>query len=275
VTVAQAQARVGVSGWVYPPWRGVFYPTGLRQADELAYASSHLTSIEVNGSFYSLQRPASWMRWRDATPPDFVFAVKGPRYITHLKRLADIDLALANFLASGVLALGPKLGPLLWQLPPNLRYDHDLLEGFLGRLPRTTGQARELARGREARMDGKEWLQIDEDRPLRHALEPRSPSFDDEAVAQQLTRHGVATVLGDNEGRWPRLDWTTADFAYARLHGDEVLYTSGYDDDALDRWNRWARAHLSAGRDVYIYFDNDAKVRAPIDAMGLIRRLRS
>ncbi|HTL41874.1 MAG TPA: DUF72 domain-containing protein [Pseudolysinimonas sp.] len=275
MTVAQAQARVGVSGWVYPPWRGVFYPTGLRQADELAYASSHLTSIEVNGSFYSLQRPASWMRWRDATPPDFVFAVKGPRYITHLKRLADIDLALANFLASGVLALGPKLGPLLWQLPPNLRYDHDLLEGFLGRLPRTTGQARELARGREARMDGKEWLQIDEDRPLRHALEPRSPSFDDEAVAQQLTRHGVATVLGDNEGRWPRLDWTTADFAYARLHGDEVLYTSGYDDDALDRWNRWARAHLSAGRDVYIYFDNDAKVRAPIDAMGLIRRLRS
>jgi uncharacterized protein YecE (DUF72 family) len=273
--VTVATARVGVSGWVYPPWRGVFYPKGLRQADELAYASSHLTSIEINGSFYSLQRPASWVRWHDNTPEDFVFAVKGPRYITHLKRLADIDLALANFLASGVLALGPKLGPMLWQLPANLPYDHDLLESFLGRLPRTTGQALELARGREARMDGKDWLRIDADRPLRHALEPRSPSFDDPAVAEQLTRHGVATVLGDNEGRWPRLDWTTADFAYARLHGDEELYTSGYDDAALDAWDSWVRAHLSAGRDVYVYFDNDAKVRAPIDAMGLIRRLRA
>jgi uncharacterized protein YecE (DUF72 family) len=164
---------------------------------------------------------------------------------------------------------------MLWQLPANLPYDPDLLEDFLERLPRTTGQALELARGREARMDGKDWLRIDADRPLRHALEPRSPSFDDPAVAEQLTRHGVATVLGDNEGRWPRLDWTTADFAYARLHGDEVLYTSGYDDAALDAWDSWARAHLSAGRDVYVYFDNDAKVRAPIDAMGLIRRLRA
>jgi uncharacterized protein YecE (DUF72 family) len=269
-----AEARVGISGWVYPPWRGVFYPRGLRQADELSYAASHVTSIELNGSFYSLQRPTSWMRWRDLTPDDFVFAVKCPRFITHIKRLGDIDLPMANFFASGVLALGPKLGPLLWQLPPNLKYDHGLVERFLERLPRTTAQALELARRREERMDGKEHLAIDADRPIRHAIEPRSPTFDDPAFAEQLTRHGVATVLGDNEGRWPRLDWTTADFAYARLHGDEVLYTSGYDDDALDGWDRWVRAHLSAGRDAYVYFDNDAKVRAPIDAMGLIRRLR-
>ena len=269
------RARVGVSGWVYPPWRGVFYPKGLRQSDELAYASSHLTSIEINGSFYSLQRPASWIRWRDGTPDDFVFSVKGPRFITHMKRLGDIDLPLANFLASGVLALGPKLGPLLWQLPANLKYDHDLVERFLDRLPRTTAQALELARGREDRMDGKELLEIDADRPMRHAIEPRSATFDDPAFAEQLTRHGVAAVLGDNEGRWPRLDWTTAGFAYARLHGDEVLYTSGYDDASLDGWATWVRRHLEAGRDVFVYFDNDAKVRAPVDAIGLITRLRA
>ncbi|HWM33079.1 MAG TPA: DUF72 domain-containing protein [Pseudolysinimonas sp.] len=269
------EARVGISGWVYAPWRGVFYPKGLRQADELAYASSHVTSIEVNGSFYSLQRRESWARWRDATPADFVFSVKGPRFITHIKRLRDIDAPLANFLASGVLALGPKLGPILWQLPPNLAYDPDAVESFLARLPRSTGAALELARAHDERMEGKAHLEIDADRPLRHAIEPRSPGFDVPAFREQLTRHGVAAVLGDNEGRWPRLDWTTADFAYARLHGDEVLYTSGYDDRALDGWADWTRAHLAGGRDVYVYFDNDAKVRAPVDAMGLIRRLRA
>jgi uncharacterized protein YecE (DUF72 family) len=164
---------------------------------------------------------------------------------------------------------------MLWQLPPNLKYDEDLVERFFAGLPRTTAQALELAKGREARMEGKELLRIDADRPLRHALEPRSPTFDDPAFAEQATRHGIAVVLGDNEGRWPRLDWTTADFAYARLHGDEVLYTSGYDDESLDAWDRWVRTHLSQGRDVFVYFDNDAKVRAPVDAMGLIRRLRA
>jgi uncharacterized protein YecE (DUF72 family) len=269
-----AEARVGISGWVYAPWRGVFYPTGLRQADELAYASSHVTSIEVNGSFYSLQRRESWARWRDQTPDDFVFAVKGPRFITHIKRLRDAEAPLANFLASGVLALGPKLGPMLWQLPANLVYDPDAVEGFLRLLPRTTGAALELARGHDERMEGRAHLAIDADRPLRHGVEPRSPSFAVPEFREQLARHGVATVLGDNEGRWPRLDWVTADFAYARLHGDEELYTSGYDDDALDAWAAWVRAHLSAGRDAFVYFDNDAKVRAPVDAMGLIRRLR-
>jgi uncharacterized protein YecE (DUF72 family) len=270
-----AEARVGISGWVYPPWRGVFYPKGLRQADELAYAASHVTSIEVNGSFYSLQRPASWQRWRDGTPDDFVFSVKGPRFVTHLKRLRDIEAPLANFFASGVLALGQKLGPILWQLPANLRYDAQLIEAFLARLPRTTGDALALARGRDERMEGREHLEIDTDRPMRHAIEPRAHSFDDPGFAEQLTRHRVAAVLGDNEGRWPKIDWVTADFAYARLHGDEVLYTSGYDDEALDAWAAWVRRHLAAGRDAFVYFDNDAKVRAPVDAMGLISRLRA
>jgi uncharacterized protein YecE (DUF72 family) len=269
-----AEARIGVSGWVYAPWRGVFYPKGLRQADELPYAASHLTSIEVNGSFYSLQRPANWIRWRDATPDGFVFSVKGPRFITHMKRLRDIDLPLANFLASGVLALGPKLGPMLWQLPANFTYDEEVVEAFLERLPRTTGDALVIAQNREARMEGREHLATDQSRPLRHAIEPRSASFDTAAFREQLERHDIAAVLGDNEGRWPRLDWTTTDFAYARLHGDEVLYTSGYDEPALARWETWTRAHLEAGRDTFIYFDNDAKVRAPVDAIALIRRLR-
>ena len=270
-----AEARIGISGWVYPPWRGVFYPKGLRQADELAYASSHVTSIELNGSFYSLQRPASWQRWRDATPDDFVFAVKGPRYITHLKRLRDVEMALANFFASGVLAMGAKLGPILWQLPANFQYDADVVERFLGLLPRSTAAALAMARGREERMAGKELLEIDADRPMRHAIEPRSFSFDDPGFAEQLTRHSVAAVLGDNEGRWPKLDWVTAQFAYARLHGDEVLYTSGYDDEALDGWAAWVRRHLANGRDAFVYFDNDVKVRAPVDAIALIKRLRA
>ena len=270
-----AEARIGISGWVYPPWRGVFYPRGLRQADELAYASSHVTSIELNSSFYALPRPASWQRWRDGTPEGLVFSVKGPRLITHMRRLRNAEAPLANFLASGVLAMGAKLGPILWQLPPNLRYDVELVEGFLALLPHTTGEALSLARRREETMAGHDYLEIDVDRPMRHAIEPRSHTFDDPAFAEQAARHGVATVLGDNEGRWPKLDWVTADFAYARLHGDEVLYTSGYDDAALDAWATWVRRHLSAGRDAFVYFDNDAKVRAPIDAMGLIRRLRA
>jgi uncharacterized protein YecE (DUF72 family) len=270
-----ARARIGISGWVYAPWRGVFYPKGLRQADELAYASSHVTSIEINSSFYGLPRPASWMRWRDSVPEDFVVSVKGPRLITHLRRLRDARPPLANFLASGLLALGDRLGPLLWQLPANLTYDEEAIERFLALLPRSMAEALALAHDREDLMAGHEYLRIDADRPMRHAIEPRSHSFDTAEFREQLTRHGVAAVLGDNEGRWPRLDWTTADFAYARLHGDEELYTSGYDDAALDRWADWTRDHLGAGRDVFVYFDNDAKVRAPVDAMGLIRRLRS
>ncbi|MGN6273130.1 MAG: DUF72 domain-containing protein [Protaetiibacter sp.] len=269
-----ATARVGMSGWTYAPWRGEFYPKGLRQADELSYASERVTSIELNGSFYSLQKPASWRKWREETPEDFVFAVKVPRFITHIRRLDDIGEPLANFLASGLLGLGPKLGPLLWQLPPNLEYDPELIGRLLASLPHDTGRALEIARGRGERMRGKELLEIDEPRPMRHAIEPRAFSFDDQEFADQAAAAGVAVVLGDNEGRWPRLDWITTDFAYARLHGDKELYTSGYDDAALDDWEEWVRDHLDHDRDVYVYFDNDVKVRAPLDAMSLVARLR-
>ncbi|QEO15234.1 DUF72 domain-containing protein [Agromyces intestinalis] len=271
------RARVGISGWVYPNWRGTFYPAGLRQRDELEYAASRLTSIEVNGSFYSLQKPANWARWRDAAPDDFVFAVKGPRFVTHIKRLDDVAAPLANFFASGLLALGPKLGPVLWQLPPTLAFDPDLLERFLGMLPRTRGAAAALATGHDERMEGRTWFAVPatDASPLRHAVEVRHPSFEERAHewTAQLARHGVASVTADTAGRYPRIDATTADFAYARLHGDEELYTSGYDDGAIDRWAAWTRARLAEGRDAHLYFDNDAKVRAPFDAMALIARL--
>lgn len=270
-----AQARVGISGWLYPPWRGVFYPRGVRQADELEYASRHVTSIEVNGSFYSLQRPASWVKWRDTVPDDFVFAVKGPRFVTHIKRLGDVDAPLANFFASGVLTLGAKLGPVLWQLPPNLAFDEALLDAFLARLPRTHGEAAALARHRDRRMAGRTAyaLGVPADRVIRHAVEVRHPSFETDAWRSVLERHVVASVTADTAGKYPRVDWVTADFAYARLHGEEELYTSGYDEPSLDRWADWTRAHLETGRDAYLYFDNDAKVRAPFDAMALIARL--
>jgi uncharacterized protein YecE (DUF72 family) len=270
-----AEARVGISGWLYRPWRGVFYPKGLRQADELAYASARMTSIEVNGSFYSLQRPANWHRWRDGTPDGFIFAVKGPRFVTHIKRLRDVDAPLANFFASGVLDLGAKLGPVLWQLPPTLAFDAGLLDAFLARLPRSRADAAALASRHDERMEGRASFATGDDAPIRHAVEVRHPSFEDESEewADVLARHGVASVTADTAGKYPRIDRTTADFAYARLHGEEELYASGYDDASLDRWAAWTRAHLDAGRDAYLYFDNDIKVRAPYDAMGLIARL--
>ena len=273
--IDSASARIGISGWLYPRWRGDFYPKGLRQADELEYAANRLTSVEINGSFYSLQRPASWVKWRDTVPDDFAFAVKGPRFITHIKRLGDIDAPLANFLASGVLALGPKLGPVLWQLPPNLAFDEALLDAFLARLPRTHGDAAAIARRHDRRMSGRAAyaLRVPREQPLRHAVEVRHPSFESDAWRDLLERHRVASVIADTAGRYPRLDWVTADFAYARLHGEEELYTSGYDDDSLDRWAEWVRSHLDAGRDAFVYFDNDVKVRAPYDAMALIARL--
>ena len=158
------EVRVGISGWRYPPWRGVFYPAGLAQRRELEYASRRMTSVEINGSFYSLQRPESYRRWAAETPDDFVFAVKGPRFVTHMKKLAGVEAPLANFFASGVLALGPKLGPLLWQLPPSLGFDPGRLDRFFEQLPRSTGAAAALAERHDERMDGRSLLTADADR---------------------------------------------------------------------------------------------------------------
>ncbi len=271
--------RVGISGWRYPAWRGDFYPQGLPQRRELEHAASQLTSIEVNGSFYSLQRPSSYAAWRaeaTAARPDFVFAVKGPRFVTHMKRLREVDVPLANFFASGVLALGQALGPVLWQLPENLRFDAAVLDDFLGRLPRSTADAASLAGRHDDKVPADRALTVTEDdRPLRYALEFRSPTFATPAAYEVLRRHGVATVYADTAGRWPKVDEDTASFRYLRLHGDEELYASGYTDRALDEWAERCRGWAEAGQDVFCYFDNDMKGYAPHDARRLIGRLAS
>lgn len=284
--------RIGISGWRYAPWRGVFYPEKLQQRRELEYASDVFPTIEINGSFYSLQSPKSWKTWYDETPPGFVFAVKGPRYITHLLRLREYETALANFLASGVLQLGPKLGPMLWQFPPNFRFDEERFHHFLTHLPKDTDTALALARKRDrSRMSGRTALPEQPNRRLRHAVEIRHESFRDDAFVRLLRRHDVALVVADTAGRWPLLEDVTADFIYIRLHGDEELYVSGYTEEALDLWARridaWSRGaepddarkasplkpRRRASRDVYCYFDNDAKVHAPFDAQNLAKKL--
>jgi uncharacterized protein YecE (DUF72 family) len=264
---------VGISGWRYPPWRGTFYPKGLPQRQELAYASARMSTIELNGSFYSLQRPEYYTSWAAQVPDDFVFAVKGGRFVTHLKRLTGGVPALANFFASGVLALGPKLGPLLWQLPPTLRFDPAVLGAFLDLLPRTTTAAAELAARHDERLDGRALTVTDADRPLRHALEVRHTSFAVPELVDLLTAQGVALVVADTAGRWPFLEHVTTDFMYVRLHGDTELYVSGYDGPALDRWAQRVRGWTEAGLDTWVYFDNDVKARAPFDAMALADRL--
>jgi uncharacterized protein YecE (DUF72 family) len=270
-----AQIRVGISGWRYPRWRGDFYPRGLRQADELRYAAERMTSVEINGSFYSLQRPSSYAAWRAQTPDDFVFAVKGGRFITHMKKLGGGEAPLANFFASGVLALGPKLGPVLWQLPQSLPFEPERLERFFALLPRTTAQAAELAARHDDKLAGDRALTTAEsDQPLRHALEPRHASYDTPEARALLAEHGIAMVVAESAGRWPEMGDGTADFRYVRLHGDTELYASGYSEEALDRWAERCRRWADQGSDVYVYFDNDARGHAPHDAVSLCSRVQ-
>jgi uncharacterized protein YecE (DUF72 family) len=283
------QIRIGISGWTYKPWRGDFYPAGLAQKKELAYAASLFPSIEINGTFYSLQRPSSFAAWDAQTPPDFVFAIKGSRYITHMLRLRNVERALANFFASGLLALGPKLGPILWQFPPNFQFKLNLLEEFFALLPRDSHAAATLAEKHDQRLKGRAYTEPAKRRPIRHAMEIRHPSFVVPEFTSLLRRHNIALVCADTV-EWPRLMDITSDFLYCRLHGSKVLYTSQYSSEELDQWAArivlWAKgqevaegdyaspkpARKRATRDVFVYFDNDAKVFAPKDAQALARR---
>jgi uncharacterized protein YecE (DUF72 family) len=281
--------RIGISGWRYRGWRGRFYPEGLPQRCELDYASRRMGSIEINGTFYSLQRATYFRRWRTETPDDFVFAVKGSRFVTHMKKLRDVETPLANFFASGLLALGPKLGPILWQFPPNFAFDPERIEKFFRFVPRRQKQAAALAREHDARAKDP-CVEAEGDWPVRHAMEIRHKSFVTPEFAALLRKLDVALVIADAV-EWPYLEDVTASFVYCRLHGSKELYASGYGPKALDGWAERVRAWSRGGearhdhcaspkkpakrksRDVYVYFDNDAKVRAPVDAINLMKRL--
>jgi uncharacterized protein YecE (DUF72 family) len=266
--------RVGISGWRYPPWRGDFYPTGLPQRRELEYAASQLTSIEINGTFYSLQRPSSYVRWRAEVPEDFVFSVKGGRFISHLKRLRDVEVPLANFFASGVLGLDRTLGPILWQLPATFAFEEKVVRDFFELLPRTTTEAAALATRHDDKVSGdKLWSGEVVDLPLRYALEPRHMSFASEEALAALAECDVALVVADSAGKWPRFEQAVGPLVYARLPGDTEIYASGYTDAALDRWAERLRGWTADGRDAFVYFDNDMKGYAPHDARRLIARL--
>ena len=267
--------RIGISGWTYPRWRGTFYPKGLPQRQELRYASERMNSVEINGSFYSLQRRSSFEAWAASVPEDFVFAVKGGRFITHMKKLSGIETPLANFLASGVLALDQKLGPILWQLPPSLGFNADRMDAFLAQLPRSAGSAAEIATHHDQRIPDDRALTkaVHPRYRLRHAIEPRHESFRTPEFYRLLRRYKMALVISDNPGKWPIFTEITTDLMYVRLHGHDQLYVSGYSDHELDEWAAKIRSWTERGCDVYVYFDNDAKVHAPFDAMSLMERL--
>jgi len=264
--------RVGISGWRYAGWRGKFYPPGLQQARELEYAAQQFDSIELNGSFYSLQRPAYFRTWYEQTPPGFVFAVKGGRFITHMKKLRDVRAPLANFFASGIACLGDKLGPFLWQFPEQLGFVRERFEQFFELLPRDARAATRLAREHDARVEGRSETEFLTRGKLRHAIEVRSRECQSREFVELVRSHDLALVVADTAGRWPYFEELTSDFAYVRLHGDEELYTSGYSPEAVARWADRVRSFAAHG-DAYVYFDNDAKVHAPFDAMALASAL--
>lgn len=284
----RGEIRIGVSGWTYAPWRGRFYPKGLVQKRELTFAASRFPALEVNGTFYGLQRPESYRRWAEETSKDFIFAIKGPRFITHIMRLREIEIPLANFLASGLLCLGPKLGPLLWQFPPSFRFDAVLMRDFLGLLPKDTEAAARLARRHDSQVGGRAVTQTDAQRPMRHAIEIRHESFRTPAFVDMLREHDVALVCADTV-EWPRLMDLTSDFVYCRLHGATELYRSRYGDDELARWagrvTAWREGKAmhdgdfagdsgrDAPRDVFVFFDNTDKLHAPDDARRLMDML--
>src|SRR5215469_2983809 len=241
------QIRVGIGGWVFPPWRGVFYPPGLPQARELGYASSQLTTIEINGTFYGPQKPASFRRWHDETPENFVFSIKGPRFATHRPDLAAAGSTIERFFASGVLELRDKLGPILWQFPPNTPADEEAFTAFVELLPES--------------IDG---------RAVRHAVEFRHPKIPIERAVDLLRLRRAALVVGDSHVGFE----TTADFIYVHLRRCSIEEPTGYSSDALDAWARRLREHHSPEKlDCFVYFISGAKIRAPAAAQALLRRL--
>lgn len=243
------RVRAGIGGWTFEPWRGVFYPKGTRQADELAYASRRLSAIEINGTYYSLQKPESFAKWAAETPDDFMFSVKASRFCTNRKVLGVAGDAMARFMGQGLAELGPKLGPILWQFMANKRFDEADFAAFLGLLPRSLA-------GRD----------------LRHSVEVRNATFVDARFTGLCRDHGVAICVSENDA-YPVIDEITADFTYARLmQGSDDIETA-YPDAALDAFAARFKARAAAGGDVFAFFIHAGKVRAPAAAMALLQRL--
>jgi uncharacterized protein YecE (DUF72 family) len=245
----KGQIRVGIGGWVFPPWRRSFYPKEVKQADELSYASRHVTAIEINGTFYRLQTSASYKRWHDETPDDFVFSLKGSRFITHRNDLSTAAPFTERFFDSGMIELGPKLGPVLWQFMPSLKFDEANVAAFLEALPKSLGN-----------------------RKLRHVLEVRSSSFKDPAFYKLMEKHEAA-IAWVEDAKVPLIETVTADFVYTRLRQCTEDEPAGYSPQALDAIAERFAKHAEAGRDCFVYFINGAKIRAPHAAMALIERL--
>jgi uncharacterized protein YecE (DUF72 family) len=283
---------VGMSGWTFEGWRKDFYPKGFSQNKELSYASRQVNSIEINGTFYSLQRPSTFQKWFDETPAGFCFAVKGPQYITHIRRLKDVEEPLSNFLASGVFALKEKLGPFLWQFPPNLTFKDGRFEAFLKLLPKDSRAALRLAKRHTDKVKGRNYLKIPGDLPIRHAVEVRHESFRCPEFIELLRRFGVALVFAHAGRKSPYMEDVTADFVYARMHGEGAPYAKGYPARVLKKWAErlklWTRGSeptdrdcvssykaKSPKRDAFVYFDTEAKVFSPYDAMELAKILSS
>jgi uncharacterized protein YecE (DUF72 family) len=248
--MAGPRIRIGIGGWTYPPWRGVFYPEKLAQKKELEYASHALTAIEINATFYGRQSPKSWAAWEKVVPEGFQFAVKGSRYCVMKPKLAEAGEGLAGFFAQGFAVLGSKLGPILWQFAARRKFDREDIAAFLKLLPRD--------------IDGI---------ALRHAIEPRHESFRDEKFFDLCREHNAAVVFEDSDD-YPLIEADTADFAYARLQKMREEIPTGYDGAALDGFAKRAREWVKDGRDAYIFMINGAKVRAPAAAMALQERLR-
>jgi len=267
--------RVGISGWTFAPWRGPFYPKGLVQKKELEYASRKLNSIEINGTFHSLQKPASFQKWHDETPENFVFAVKAPQFITHILRLKDVAEPLANFFASGLLCLKEKLGPILWQFPPNVMLKDDRFEKFFKLLPHTSKEASKLAAKHSEKMEGRSFTKVESDFKIRHAFEFRHKSFLNPDFCGLLKANNIAFVFAHEGGeKAPYTEEPTADFVYSRLHGEGAKYKKGYPAAEITKWSTKIKAWEKTGLDSYTYFSNDAKVYSPAGAMKLMAALK-
>lgn len=285
----KVKIEIGISGWTYQGWRGIFYPNNLPLTQELEFASHAFPTIEVNGTFYGLQAPQTYINWYKKTPDDFIFSLKANRYITHIKMLTKIEVPLANFFASGPLKLKEKLGPILWQFPQKMIFNPDKLEAFLALLPRNFSQAAKLAQIADL-MEERIDFSFKINYPIKHAIEVRDYSFLNPWFIELLRKYNVALVFADTAGEWPYFEDITSDFVYIRLHGDSQLYVSGYDDKTLNFWlDRillWSQGREPKDRltitddfwnpwdkDIFVYFDNDAKVRAPVDAQSLIQKV--